>query len=144
MMVGLCLIPLVIVGYTQTIQTEWHTSKDISGPSLEVQSCAKGLGARVAAGEEWVQVGPQYGYTWSLGQGWAITGQVHGGLGYSNTFHPTTGIRQVTKWNGGVDILLHYGRYNVKVGYDHMSNGRGLDPTNHGQDMMTVGVGYSF
>lgn len=143
-MFGLCLIPLIIMGYTQTIQTEWHTSKDISGPSIEVQTCARGLGARVAGGQEWVQIGPQYGYTWPINEMWAITGQVHGGLGYSNTFHPDTRVRQVTKWNGGLDILVHYGRYSMKVGYDHNSNGRGVDPTNHGIDQISVGMGYTF
>jgi len=140
----LCLAPLLILGYSQSIQTDWHTSQDISGPSIEAQTCKNGLGARVAAGAEWVQVGPQFGLSLPLGQDWAITGQIHGGLGYSNTMHPYTGVRQVTKWNGGVSFMLHYRSFLVRVGYDHMSNGRGVDPTNHGQDMGTVGVGYTF
>lgn len=139
-----CLAPLVLAGYAQTVQTSWHHSASLSGPSAEVQSCREGLGMRVAFGAEWVQVGPQVGYTLPLGDDWALTLQAHGGLGYSNTHHPHTGIRQVTKWNGGVALLLSVDRYHVKVGYDHMSNGRGADPTNAGQELVTVGAGVHF
>lgn len=143
-MLNLCLAPLVMVGYLQTIQTEWHTSYDISGPMAEIQTCQRGLGGRLAFSGDMVQVGPQYGYTWPISQDWSITGQFHGGMGYSNTIHPDTHIRQITKFNGGVSFLIHYQSYTLKVGYDHMSNGKGLDPTNAGQDMMSYMVGYSF
>lgn len=143
-MIPLCVAPLLLLGYSATIQTDWHTSKDISGPYAEAQTCQDGFGARLAFGAEWVQVGPQFGYTVPLGDDWIVTFQAHGGLGYSNTHHPHTGIRQVTKFNGGVAIILSVDRYSVKAGYDHMSNGRGTDPTNAGQDMWTMGVGYSF
>ena len=139
-----CLAPFILAGYAGTIQTDWHTSADISGPYAEVQTCKDGLGGRVAFGAEWVQVGPQYGYTVPLGDDWSITLQAHGGMGYSNTHHPVSGVRQITKWNGGLAVLLSVDRYSVKVGYDHSSNGRGLDPTNAGQDQWSVGVGYSF
>ena len=140
----LCLAPLVLLGYSHTVQTSWHTSQDISGPVVEVQTCKDGLGARLAYGKEWVQVGPQYGLSFDVGQNWHITGQVHGGLGYSNTFHPDSHVRQVTKWNGGVSFMIQYQRVGVKVGYDHMSNGRGKDPTNHGQEMVSIGGIYEF
>jgi len=140
----LCLAPLMILGYSHTVQTSWHISQDISGPMVEAQTCKEGLGGRLAYGQEWVQVGPQYGLSFDVGQDWHITGQVHGGLGYSNTFHPDSHIRQVTKWNGGVSFMIQYQRVGVKVGYDHMSNGRGLDPTNHGQDMVSIGGIYEF
>ena len=139
-----CLAPFILAGYAGTIQTDWHTSADISGPYAEVQTCKDGFGARVAFGEKFVQVGPQFGYTIPLGDDWSITLQAHGGMGYSNTHHPNTGVRQVTKWNGGLAVLLNVDRYSVKIGYDHSSNGRGLDPTNAGQDQWSVGVGYSF
>lgn len=143
-MTFLCLAPLVLVGYLQTIQTSWHQSYDISGPMAEVQSCKEGLGARIAFSQDMVQIGPQFGLSWPLGQNWRITGSFHGGLGYSNTFHPETGVRQVTKWNGGVKILISNDPYVFAIGYDHMSNGRGVDPTNAGQDMMSYMVGYIF
>lgn len=140
----LCLAPLLFLGYAQTIQTEWHHSQDISNPYVEVQTCKDGLGGRIAGSGEWIQIGPQYGISWPISQSWSITGQIHGGWGYSNTIHPISGVRQLTKWNGGVSFMIQYERYNVKVGYDHMSNGKGIDPTNHGQDMVTVGGGYEF
>lgn len=143
-MILLCLAPIVLLGYSHTIQTSWHTSQDISGPMMEVQSCKEGLGGRIAYGSEWVQVGPQYGLSLTLSDKWSVTGQIHGGLGYSNTHHPDSHIRQVTKWNGGVSFMLQYTSYGIKVGYDHMSNGRGLDPTNHGQDMVSMGGYYVF
>ena len=143
-MLGMCLAPLILVGYASSIETSWHHSHDISGPYMEAQTCISGLGGRVAFGEHWVQVGPQYGMLVTLPSGWGIVAQAHGGLGYSNTHHPETGVRQVTKWNGGLELLLTKDRYVLKGGYDHMSNGRGVDPTNSGQDMWSVAVGYSF
>lgn len=143
-MFGLCLAPLLILGYSHIIQTSWHHSSNISAPYAEVQTCKEGLGGRIAFSGEWVQVGPQYGISWPLGQMWSITGQFHGGMGYSNIMHPDSGVRQVTKWNGGVKVLISNQRYVFAIGYDHMSNGRGLDPTNHGQDMVSIGVGYTF
>lgn len=140
----LCFAPLVLAGYAGTIQTSWHTSADISGPYAEIQSCKDGLGLRLAAGEKWVQVGPQLGYTVKLGGPWSITGQAFGGLGYSNTHHPVTGIRQVTKWNGGLAVMLNYGAWSVRGAYSHSSNGRGIDPTNHGQDQYLISAGYTF
>lgn len=139
-----CLTPLLFLGYAQTIQTDWHSSKDISNPYIEAQTCKDGLGARIAGASEWIQIGSQYGISWPISQSWSITGQIHGGWGYSNTIHPHSGVRQVTKWNGGVSFMIQYERCSIKVGYDHMSNGRGIDPTNHGVDMMTVGGGYEF
>ena len=144
MKLRMCLAPLIMVGFLQTIQTSWHSSKDISGPMAEVQTCKEGLGARIAFSPEMVQIGPSWGISWPLGQMWTFTGSFHGGLGYSNTIHPDTGVRQVTKWNGGVSFLIQYDKYVGKVGYDHMSNGRGLDPTNHGVDMMSYMMGYVF
>lgn len=143
-MMPFCIAPIVLLGYTATIQTSWHRSADISGPSAEIQTCKQGIGLRMAFGERFVQLGPQLGITVPLGDDWSVTLQAHGGLGYSNTHHPDTGIRQVTKWNGGLAVLLSVDRYSVKVGYDHSSNGRGLDPTNAGQDQWSIGVGYSF
>lgn len=140
----LCLAPLVLAGYAGTIQTSWHTSQDLSGGYAEAQTCKDGLGLRLAASTEWVQVGPQLGVTVIQGQGWAMTIQAHGGLGYSNTHHPRTGVRQVTKWNGGISVVMGVDRVHVKAGYDHMSNGRGIDPTNAGQDFFTVAGGLSF
>lgn len=139
-----CLAPLLFLGYAQTIQTDWHTSKNISAPYVEAQTCQEGLGARIAGSYEWVQIGPQYGFTLPISQSWSIIGQIHGGWGYSNTIHPETGVRQVTKWNGGVSFMVQYHHISWKIGYDHMSNGRGSDPTNHGQDMITTGIGYTF
>lgn len=142
-----CLIPLVLAGYAGTIQTSWHTSADISGPYVEAQTCKEGLGARLAYGHvngAWVQVGPQYGHTWELWHELTVTLQVHGGLGYSNTRHPVTQVRQVTKWNGGAAVILGWKQLNIKAGFDHMSNGRGHDITNHGQDFWTLAAGVSF
>ena len=140
----LCLAPLLLLGYAHTIETSWHHSASLSGAYVEVQTCKDGLGARVAFSSDWVQLGPQFGYTWMLGDDWSMTAQAHGGIGYSNTFHPLTDVRQVTKWNGGIGLLLNVDRYSLKIGYDHMSNGRGYAPTNAGQDMWTIGVGLSF
>ena len=143
-MLRLCLAPLLIAGYAHTIQLPHHHSADIGGAYVEAQTCKDGLGARVALNSEFFQAGPQYGFTVPLGDDWALTFQVHGGLGYSNTHHPISGVRQVTLYNGGVAVLLSVDRYSVKVGYDHLSNGRGYDLMNTGQDLLTSGVGYSF
>lgn len=139
-----CLAPFILAGYAGSIQTDWHHSADISGPYAEIQTCKDGFGARLAFGAEWVQVGPQMGMTWPIGGAWSFTARINGGLGYSNTHHPTTRVRQVTTLNAGASVSLNYARYSLVVSYQHMSNGRGIDPTNAGQDQWSVGVGYSF
>ena len=139
-----CTALFIAASYTSTIETNWHKSANLSGPSAEVQTCKDGFGARVAWADDWVQAGPQFGYTWPIYGAWSITAQIHGGLGYSNTHHPDTRIRQITLYNGGVDMLVNYGHYSVKIGYDHMSNGSGMNARNIGQDQWSVGVGYSF
>lgn len=139
-----CLLPLILIGYVGTIQTSWHTSADISGPYAEVQTCKDGLALRGAVGNQWVQVGPQYGYSATLPYGLALTGQIHGGLGYSNTIHPVSNIRQITTLNLGFSVLISKERYYLKGGYDHMSNGRGIDPTNAGQDFWSIAGGLTF
>ena len=144
MLSWVCWAPLVLAGYAGTMQTSWHHSARIDGPYAEVQSCKDGVGLRLAAGAEWVQLGPQLGYTWGLGEQVEVTLQGHGGLGYSNTFHPISGVRQVTRWNGGLAIVVGLNQWHVKLGWDHMSNGRGADPTNSGQELWSVGVGLAF
>jgi len=143
-MTSLCFIPLVFVGYTHTIQTAMHHSADIGGPSAEFQTCRDGFGGRVAFNDQYVQAGPQFGWTVPLGDDWSITMNVHGGLGWSNTHHPLSGVRQVTKWNGGASVAVNVDRYSLKIGFDHMSNGKGVSPVNVGQDLASMGVGYSF
>ena len=140
-MLGLCLVPMMFIGGVHTLQLPWHHSESLAPGFVEVQSCKEGLGARVAASADWVQAGPQYGYTWALGDDWSLTVQGHGGLGYSNTHHPVSGVRQVTRWNGGLALVLSAGPVSVKVGWDHMSNGRGADPSNSGQELVSGAVG---
>lgn len=143
-MLGLCLIPVAFALYTHTLQFPHHHSDDIGGLSAEVQTCRDGLGGRVAFNDQFVQMGPQFGYTIPLGDDWSITLNVHGGLGYSNTFHPLSRVRQVTTINVGASVSLNLAHYSLKFGMDHMSNGSGFNPTNVGQDMLSIGIGRSF
>jgi len=143
-MLGMCLAPLLLVGYAQSIQTSWHTSHDISGPYAQVQTCKDGLGAHVKVGQEWVTYGLQYGFTWHITERYSVTLQPQGGGSYSNTIHPHSGIRQITKFEGGVALMLSNGKMVMSAEYTHQSNGRGLDPTNAGQDLIGFQVGYSF
>ena len=138
----ICLLPLLLIGYAQSIDTPWHHNRGIGGAYAEVQTCKEGLGARIAGSNQWVQVGPQYGHTIKLSESLSLTAQIHGGLGYSNTHY--NDHRQITLYNGGVAILLSYQSYAVKIGIDHMSNGRGFVETNRGQDMVTFALGKEF
>jgi hypothetical protein len=140
----MCLAPLVMVGFLQTIQTSWHSSKDISGGMAEIQTCKEGLGGRMAFSPDMVQIGPSWGISWPINELWSFGVGFHGGLGYSNTMHPDTGVRQITKWNGGLSLMVQYSHYVGKIGYDHNSNGRGIDPTNHGIDHISYMMGYVF
>lgn len=137
-----CLLPLLLIGYAQSIDTPWHHNRGIGGAYAEVQTCKEGLGARIAGSNQWIQVGPQYGHTITLTESLSLTAQIHGGLGYSNTHYDNH--RQITLYNGGVAILLSYQSYSVKIGVDHMSNGRGFVETNRGQDMATFALGKEF
>ncbi len=137
-----CLLPLLLIGYAQSINTSWHHNQDISGAYAEVQTCKEGFGARVAGNNQWIQAGPQYGHTIALSESLSLTAQIHGGLGYSNEHY--NNHRQITLYNGGVAFILSYQSYSVKLGVDHMSNGRGLVETNRGQDMATFALGKEF
>ena len=137
-----CLAPMLWLGYGHSIQTDWHTSADLSGPVATIETCHTGIGAHVRAGGEWVAYGLHYGHGWQIAEDWTIAVQVGGGGHYSNTFHPRTHVRQVTKFSFQANISLLYKKMGLSCGYDHGSNGRGLDPTNHGQDIASCSVGY--
>lgn len=140
-MLGLCWVPLVIVGGNYALQTDWHHSEHITAPFVEVQTCRDGLGAHLAGGPEpWVAGGIHYGWTQNLGQGWSVTLQPKAGLSYSNTMHPWQG-RQVTKFEVGLNLLVCWDRWCGVAGYRHMSNGKGYDPSNAGVDFLEGGVG---
>lgn len=142
-MFALCLAPVVFALYTHNVQTSWHTSADIGGPSAEVQSCRDGLGGRLAFSDQFVMAGVQYGYAFALTALLSMTLNIHGGYGGSTTIHPKSGIRQITTFNGGLGVSLNLDRYSLKVGYDHLSNGSGSNPANIGQDLISMGVGIS-
>lgn len=143
-MLSLCFVPLVLIGYASSIQTVWHSSEDISGPYVEVQTCKDHLGAHVKGAQGFATMGIHYGFTWVIYDTITITIQPQGGLGYSNTIHPTTRVRQITKFEAGLQVSVSYEKYVLGVEYTHMSNGRGVDPTNAGQDLWGVQVGYQF
>lgn len=137
----ICFLPVLAILYVHSIQTPWHYSVPLDGVSAEVQTCRDGFGARLAFSEQFVQAGPQYGYTIPLDDRWSVTFNVHGGLGYSNTVFPLSGRRQITLYNGGASLSLNRDRYSVKCGYDHMSNGTGGNDFNAGQDLISCGAG---
>ena len=137
-----CLLPIFFIGYASSITTDWHHNREISSPFVEVQTCKDGLGARLAASHTFAQLGPQYGHTVRLTDSLSLTMQVHGGLGYSNETY--NNHRQITRYNGGVALLLNYRSWSVKGGLDHMSNARGFVETNRGQDMWTIALGKEF
>lgn len=144
-MFPLCLVPVVMLLYGTTIQTEWHHSADISGVYGQIQTCKDGLGAHAKIAEEWVTFGVQYGLTFNITERVEFTMQPQAGGSYSNTTHPESRVRQVTKFEAGLALMLTYDqRYVVNLEYTHMSNGQGLSPTNAGQDVYGVGVGYIF
>lgn len=137
----ICLIPLILLGYSHSVQTSWHHNTPVSGLYGEVQSCQEGVGIRLAASDQWVQVGPQYGYSFQVGPV-IVTPSIHGGLGYSNEIHRRR--RQISYFNVGIGINIQYDHLIIKGGYEHMSNGQFGHPSNHGQDMLLVGGGYVF
>src|SRR5574343_640712 len=123
----LCFEPLIAVGaLVYSIQTEWHKSENITDPYAQVQTCKSGLGAYVKGNNEWVAGGAQYGLTLRLSDGVSITFQAQGGGSYSNTINPKNGIRQITRFHGGLGVILSYNKYSIIAEYNHMSNGQGI------------------
>lgn len=137
----ICFIPLILLGYSHSIQTNWHHNTPVDSAYGEVQSCQDGIGVRLAASDKWVQIGPQYGYMFHVGS-WVITPSIHGGLGYSNEVYQRQ--RQISYFDIGIGLNIQYDHLIIKVGYEHMSNGQFGHPSNHGQDMVLVGGGYAF
>ena len=140
----ICWAPLLLAGYFFGIETPWHHQADISGMYAEAQTCRDGLGAHVKAGQgAWVAGGIHYGFTWDLGNAWALTVQPAIGLSYSNTFNPN-GYRQITRFEVGTGVLVSKGDWIVGGEYLHQSNGEGWEPTNVGLDGVGVKVGRRF
>lgn len=137
-----CFIPMLWIGYGQSIQTDWHTSADLSGPVVSVETCHTGISAHVRAGAEWVAYGLHYGHAWPLTKHLSLNAQIGGGGHYSNTIHPHSSIRQVTRFSFQANVSLIYKRVGLSCGYDHGSNGRGIDPSNAGQDILSCSLGY--
>lgn len=144
-MLPLCWVPLLLVGYAQTIETTWHHTKNISGPYVELQTCKTGLGVHGKVGTEpWVSGGVHYGFTWDPMEKVQLTLQPQVGLSYSNTINPVNHVRQITKFEVGLGGMLSYHKYHAGVEYIHMSNGSGWNPGNIGVDQVGFQVGYSF
>jgi hypothetical protein len=140
----LCLAPILLLGYVTTIQTPWHTSAEMHPMMAQIQTCKDRLGLHLKVGAEpWVAGGLHYGFTWPIAQNMEFTIQPQMGFSYSNTHHPTQG-RQVTKFEAGLAFMLTYNRTVVSLEYTHMSNGKGVDPTNAGVDLWAIQVGYRF
>lgn len=140
-----CFAPLIAVGaLIYSVETSWHTQESLVGPYVQVQTCSRGLGSYMKGNHEWVAGGIQYAPHVELGRGFSLSFPLQGGGSYSNTIHPTTRVRQITKFHAGVGVVLRYQQYSVLVEYNHMSNGRGINPTNTGQDNIGVQVGYQF
>ena len=141
----LCFAPLIAVGaLIHSIETSWHTQESLVGPYVQVQTCSQGLGGYMKGSHEWIAGGVQYAMHVELGRGFVVSVPLQGGGSYSNTIHPTSRVRQITRFHAGVGVVLHYQQYYVLVEYNHLSNGKGSDPTNVGQDHIGVQVGYQF
>lgn len=141
----LCFAPLIAVGsLVYSIETPWHKQESLIGPYMQAQSCTRGLGLYVKGNHEWAAGGVQYAPSVEFENGVSLSFPIQGGGSYSNTINPKNGVRQITNFHAGVGIAVHYNLYSVLVEYNHMSNGKGIDPTNEGQDNIGVQVGYRF
>lgn len=142
----MCLAPLILMGAAYTIQTDWHHSATFNPYYMQAQTCKDGLGAHIKVGAEpFITGGIHYGFTWSITDALDLTLQPQAGLSYSNTMHPASHIRQITKFEAGLAVMLTVkGQYVISLEYTHMSNGRGYDPTNAGVDLAGLQVGYRF
>lgn len=140
-----CFAPLIAVGaLVYGIETPWHKQESLAGPYIQAQTCTQGFGLYAKGNHEWVAGGIQYVPRFELGHRLSVSFPLQGGGSYSDTINPKNGVRQITKFHAGIGIALHYQMYSVLVEYNHMSNGRGIDPTNEGQDNIGVQVGYVF
>lgn len=138
------LIAIAVGALVYGIETSWHKQEDLTGPYVQVQTCKKGLGGYVKGNHEWVAGGVQFAPSWQLSNGVSISVPIQGGGSYSNTINPKNGIRQITKFHFGGGVTVSYDRYSILMEYNHLSNGKGIDPTNEGQDNLGVMAGYSF
>mgnify|MGYP001187785187 CR=1 FL=1 len=140
----LCLIPLLLVGYSATIHTAWHVSQNSDAPYVQAQTCKTGLGlhGKVSAAP-WASGGVHYGMTWSPSKDIELTVQPQVGLSYFNQHHPY-GHRQIGRFEVGLALMVSYQRVHLNLEYTHLSNGEGSSPTNIGLDLVGLQVGYAF
>lgn len=140
-----CFAPLIAIGaLVYGIETPWHKQESLVGPYVQAQTCRQGFGLYAKGNHEWVAGGIQYAPWFELGKGFSVSFPIQGGGSYSNTINPKNGVRQITKFHAGIGVALHYRQYAVLAEYNHMSNGKGIDPTNEGQDNIGVQVVYRF
>ena len=138
----LLYLPMLWLGYCQSIQTSWHQSSDISGPCVTLVSSPSGLGGHVKVSPEYISFGGQYGYSIKVSESVSIVPSLGGGLGYSNTVYQ--GVRQITLFEFVATFEVHYREYGLRLGYTHASNGKGQVENNRGQDLLEMAVGLRF
>lgn len=137
----LCLAPLVLAGFMQTIETSWHKTTNLDGAVLEVQTCDRGLGLEVKASSSGLYgLGMQYGFQATSGP-WSITALPKAGLSYVD--HPVYELPQRTQFELGAQILVGYERFRIGVEYWHLSDA-GMKQPNIGLDMVIVQTGWRF
>lgn len=140
----LCWVPLILLGYSYTIETSWHQSANVDAPYVQVQSCKDGLGVHgMVSAAPWASGGVHYGFTKTYKKV-SMTLQPKLGLGYFNHHHPVNRQRQIGRFEVGLAAMVQVERYVLSVEYTHLSNGEGWKPTNIGLDLVGVQMGMTF
>jgi hypothetical protein len=140
-MLPLCMIPLILVGYTTTLDWSKTPPPNENGPILEVQSCERGLGGHVKVTSRGLYaVGFQYGLGTELGP---VSVTLQPRMGFSATDHTNRNLPQGVQFEVGLQFLIGIEQYRLALDYWHLSNAGITDP-NIGMDLLGVLVGYAF
>lgn len=140
-MVGLCLVPLLLVGATSTLDWSKTPPPNENGALIEVQTCERGLGGHVKGTSSGLYaLGIHYGFTGEMGN-FSATFQPR--MGLSATDHTNRNLPQTVQFEVGLQFLVGYEQYRIALDYWHLSNA-GVTQPNIGMDMLGILGGITF
>jgi len=137
----MCFIPILLLGYALTLQTDWHRTTDGQGTVVEIQTCDKGFGFEAKATTSgFYGFGGQY--AWQMNTlDWDIA--LVPKVGTSWVDHAVYELPSRWQLELGASLQMGYRQSIVAVEYWHLSNAWTNYP-NIGMDFLLLMGGIRF
>lgn len=135
-----CLALVTFLGYSQTLFPNRYHTTDLSGTTLEVRTCERGLAAYGRLHTSGLFAGGiTYGITARVNDVVTVSLSPHVGISYVD--HPVRELPQRTQFDVGGQVGVWYKNVFVGAQYSHQSNA-GMTQPNIGHDQIIGQVGY--